>query len=69
MKYKNKNGIELSFTGNDSTSVLVREVVGEAVKICSQYNWHDEVSMRWTLERTKDFLIENFNLEDTHAKR
>tara|TARA_Y100001963_G_C6736176_1_gene426541 strand:- start:1171 stop:1380 length:210 start_codon:yes stop_codon:yes gene_type:complete len=69
MKYKNKDGIELSFTGNDSTSVLVREVVGEAVKICSQYNWHDETSMRWTLERTKDFLIENFNLEDEHAKR
>ncbi len=69
MKYKNKDGIELNFTGNDSTAVLVREVVGEAVKICSQYNWHDETSMRWTLERTKDFLIENFNLEDEHAKR
>ena len=68
-KYKNKDGIELSYTGNDAHQVLVREVVSEAVKICSQYNWHDEVSMRWTLERTKDFLIENFNLEDTHAKR
>ena len=68
-KYKNKDGIELSFTSNDAHQVLVREVVSEAVKICSQYNWHDEVSMRWTLERTKDFLIENFNLEDTHAKR
>ena len=69
MKYKNKDGIELSYTGNDAHQVLVREVVSEAVKICSQYNWHDEVSMRWTLERTKDFLIENFNMEDTHAKR
>ena len=68
-KYKNKDGIELSYTGNDAHQVLVREVVSEAVKICSQYNWHDEVSMRWTLERTKDFLIENFNLEDEHAKR
>ena len=68
-KYKNKDGIELSYTGNDAHQVLVREVVSEAVKICSQYNWHDEVSMRWALERTKDFLIENFNLEDEHAKR
>ena len=30
-KYKNKDGIELNFTGSDSTSVLVREVVSEAV--------------------------------------
>ena len=64
MKYKNKDGIELNFNGDDSTSVLVREVVSEAVKICSQYNWHDETSMRWTLERTKDFLKENFDLEE-----
>ena len=68
-KYKNKDGIELSYTGNAAHQVLVREVVSEGVKICSQYNWHDEVSMRWTLERTKDFLIENFNLEDENAKR
>ena len=69
MKYKNKDGIELSYTGNDAHSKLVKEVVSEAVKICGQYNWHDEVSMRWALERTKDFLIENFNLEDENAKR
>ena len=69
MKYKNKDGIELSYTRNDAHQVLVREVVSEAVKICSQYNWHDETSMRWTLELTKDYLIENFNLEDENAKR
>ena len=69
MKYKNKDGIELSYTGKDAHSKLVKEVVSEAVKICGQYNWHDEVSMRWALERTKDFLIENFNLEDENAKR
>ena len=64
-KYKNKDGISLNHTGNDSHSVLVREVVSEAVRICSQYNWHDEVSMRWALERTADFLKENFDLDDS----
>ena len=41
-----------------------KKLLKEAIKICSQYNWHDEVSMRWTLERTKDFLIDNFDLEE-----
>ena len=68
MKYKNKDGIELNFTGNDSTSVLVKEVVSEAVKLCSEYNWSDEVSMRFALHRTRDFLIENFDLEDKNER-
>ena len=68
-KYKNKDGIELSYTGNDAHQVLVREVVSEAVRLCSEYNWSDEISMRFALARTKDFLIENFNLEDENAKR
>ena len=33
MKYKNKDGIELSYTGNDLQSKLVKEVVGEAIKL------------------------------------
>ena len=57
MKYKNKDGIELSYTGNDSHQVLVREVVSEAVRLCSEYNWSDEISMRFALARTKDFLF------------
>ena len=68
-KYKNKDGIELNFTGNDSTSVLVREVISEAVRLCSEYNWSNEVSMRFALQRTKDFLIENFNLEENKNGR
>lgn len=64
MKYKNKDGIELNFTGNDSTSVLVREVAREAVRLCSEYNWSDKVSMRFALEHTRNFLIKNFNLEE-----
>lgn len=64
MKYKNKNGIELNFVGNDSTSVLVREVVSEAVKLASEYNWHDEISMRFALDNVKKFLVENFDLKE-----
>ena len=69
MVLKNKDGIELNI-GNmsepgkiGSGMDLVQEIVQEAVKLCSQYNWHDETSMRWALERTKDFLIDNFDLE------
>ena len=64
MKYKNKNGIELNFVGNDSTSVLVREVVSEAVKLASEYNWHDEISMRFALDNVKKFLVENFDIKE-----
>ena len=69
MKYKNKDGIELNFTGNDSTSVLVREVISEAVRLCSEYNWSNDTSMRFALRRTKDFLIDNFNLEEKYNGR
>ena len=63
MKYKNKDGIELNFVGNDSTSKLVREVATEAVKLCSECDWSNVTSMRFALQRTKDFLIENFDIE------
>ena len=67
-KYKNKDGIELNFTGSDSTSVLVWEVESEAVKICSTYDWSNETSMRFALRRTKDFLVENFDLGEENGR-
>ena len=67
-KYKNKDGIELSYRGNDAHQVLVREVISEAVRLCSEYNWHDEISMRFALDNTKKFLIENFDLEKKNVK-
>jgi len=67
-KYKNKDGISLNHTGGDVHSKLVREVIGEAVRLCSEYNWHDETSMRFALENTKNFLIENFNLEKKNGR-
>jgi len=55
-KYKNKDGIELSFTGNDSLCQLVREVVSEAIDILDEGRHYE----------CKEFLKENFNLEDKY---
>ena len=64
MKYKNKDGIELNYIGNDSHKVLVREVVGEAIKILGMYDRSCKISMGYAMTNTKKFLKENFNLED-----
>ena len=68
-KYKNEDGIELNLgsmteSGKIGSGMdLVEEIIKEAVKMCSEYNWHDETSMRFALGNVKDFLIENFDLE------
>ena len=64
MKYKNKDGIELSYTGNDLQSKLTKEVVSEACKILTNYNRFDARSAEWALHRGVTFLKENFNIED-----
>ena len=64
MKYKNKDGIELSYTGNDSHQKLVKEVIGEAIKILGMYDRSCKISMGYAMTNTKKFLKENFNLED-----
>ena len=64
MKYKNKNGIELNYTGDDDHTKLVKEVISEAIKLAGEYNWHDEISMRFALGNVKKFLIENFDLKE-----
>ena len=69
MKYKNKDGIELSYTGNDTHQLLVREVVGEAVKILSLYDRNCKISMGMAMGNCKKFLKENFNLGDKNVKR
>tara|TARA_B100000073_G_C23582398_1_gene512794 strand:+ start:538 stop:747 length:210 start_codon:yes stop_codon:yes gene_type:complete len=67
-KYKNKDGIELSYTGNDSHQVLVREVVSEAVKILSAYRMDSPQSMGWAIQRGVDFLKTNFNIKDKNGE-
>ena len=64
MKYKNKNGISLSYTGQDTHSELVREVVREAVKILGMYDRNCKISMGMAMSNTRKFLRENFNLEE-----
>ena len=62
MKYKNKDGIELSYRGNDSHKTLVREVISEAVKILNMYDRSCKISMGMAMSNTKKFLKENFDL-------
>ena len=62
-KYKNKEGIELSYTGNDSHQQLVKEVVSEAIKILTMYDRNCKISMGMAMSNCKKFLKENFNLE------
>ena len=63
-KYKNKDGIELSYTGNDSHQVLVREVISEAIKILGMYDRNCKISMNMAMGNCKKFLKENFDLEN-----
>ena len=62
MKYKNKDGIELNYTGNDMQAKLVREVVEEAIKVFEGYNRFDARSAEWALSRGVNFLKDNFDL-------
>ena len=62
-KYKNKDGIELSYTGNDSHQVLVREVISEAMKILSMYDRNCKISMNMAMSNTKRFLKTNFDID------
>ena len=63
MKYKNKDGIELSYTNdNDVHQVLTKEVVSEAIKILTTYNRFDGRSAEYALNRGVNFLKDNFDL-------
>ena len=64
MKYKNKDGIELNYGGNDSHKVLVREVVEEAIRILNSHNMFDKQSMSWAIDRCIHFLEKNFDIGD-----
>jgi hypothetical protein len=54
MKYKNEDGIELSYTGKDNYTKLVKEVISEAIDILDDGRHYD----------CKEFLKENFNIEE-----
>ena len=69
MKYKNKDGIELNFTGDDGLTLLVKEAISEACKILNEYNRFDDKSAEWAIGRGISFLKTNFNIEDEVQKR
>ena len=63
-KYKNKDGISLNYTGDDSHQVLVREVVKKAIDILNSHNMFDKQSMGWAIDRGIHFLETNFDIEE-----
>ena len=64
-KYKNKDGISLNYSGDDSHKVLVREVVEEAIKILGMYDRSCKISMGMAMMNTKKFLKSNFDIGDS----
>ena len=61
-KYKNKDGIELSYTGNDIHTLLVKEVIGEAIKLLDfppSYSGCEK-----SMNKCREFLKVNFNIEE-----
>ena len=69
-KYKNKDGIELSYTNdNDIHQVLLKEVIREAIKMTKQYNMWDKVSSQIALNNVRKFLEVNFDIDDTKERK
>ena len=64
MKYKNKDGIELNYKGDDIHRVLVREVISEAIRILNSHNHFDSQSKSWAIDRGINFLETNFDIEE-----
>ena len=63
-KYKNKNGISLNYSGDDSHQVLVREVITQAIRILNSHAISDSQSKSWAIDRCIHFLEENFDIEE-----
>ena len=64
-KYKNKEGIELNYTSKeDIHTLLVKEVVNEAIKILTMYDRNCKISMNMAMGNCKKFLKTNFDLGD-----
>ena len=61
-KYKNEDGIELSYTGSDIHTLLVKEVIREAISILDfppSYKGCEKA-----MNKCKEFLTVNFNIEE-----
>ena len=60
MKYKNKDGIELNYTGDDVQTNLVKEVVSEAIRMLGSPSPYPHV----TCNKVIVYLKENFDIVD-----
>ena len=63
-KYKNKDGISLNYSGDDSHQVLVREVITQAIRILNSDAISDSQSKSWAIDRCIHFLEENFDIKE-----
>ena len=54
MKYKNKDGISLNYTGGDIHTRLAKEIILEAINILDKGRHYD----------CKEFLKENFDITE-----
>jgi len=63
-KYKNQEGIELNYTGKDMHTMLVKEVVEEAIKIINMYDRNCKISQGMAMNNCKKFLRVNFDLNE-----
>jgi len=64
MKYKNENGIELSYEGheNDNSVQLIKNVLREAIKLGDKEVYTKYPRQGWV--KVKEFINENFSLDD-----
>ena len=64
MKYRNKDGIELSYEGheNDTGVQLVKEVIEHAIKIGDKGMNTEYPLQEW--RKVKEFLILNFSIKN-----
>jgi len=63
MKYKNKDGIELSYEGheNDSSVQLIKEVLQEVIVLGDKEIYTKYPRQGWI--KVKEFINENFSLD------
>ena len=65
-KYKNKDGVELSFTGKDEATVLIKEVISETIRILNRDDYSHEAQVLG-IDKTVEainFLRENFDIDE-----
>ena len=64
MKYKNKNGISLNYSGDDIHTRLVKEVISKAVTMLEDSITISPLTKGGRVTDTIDFLKENFDVGD-----